>query len=151
MTTPGAIEVFDADAEPARAVVIRPLPVEEGMRRLAERTRLAAQPNVPDAEEQRRKREVREADVVDAARRSQAEIRRHVDGYLKEYFETAAREFMDVLIERTSEQLLKGVVGMQEQQAIQLDRIGADMRAQMRAFAREAFPVQKKAKRRAKR
>lgn len=89
--------------------------------------------------EEKRQRELREADVVEAARRSQAEIRRHVDSYLKEHYETIAADIAEVVIKRTHETILKGIAGMQEQQLIQLDRIASDVRAQLRAFVREGW------------
>lgn len=86
--------------------------------------------------EEKRQRDLREADVVEAARRSQAEIRRHVDAYLKEHLEVIAGDIASVILKRATEAVVKGIAGMQEQQMISLDRIASDVRSQMRAFFR---------------
>lgn len=145
--------VRDIDKRPP-AHTIRPLPVEEGFRRLAQRRFLAAQglavPAGTPGDEEKRQREAREADVVDAARRSQAEIRRHVDSYLKEHFENISADVASVVVDVVHERILKGVAAMQEQQVIALDRIASDVRAQFRAFAKEAWgPAPAKQARRA--
>ena len=99
-----------------------------------------------EGEEQRRQRELREADVVEAARRSQAEIRRHVDSYLKEYMEVIAGDIAAVILKRATEAVVKGIAGMQEQQVISLDRVASDVRSQMRRFFRDGFVPAKPAR-----
>jgi len=121
---------------PEGKIIVRPLTSAEGFRRLA-MARMGQPSNESDAERTARARA--EADVVDAARRSQAEIRRHVDSYLKEHFENIAADVAALVIERTHERILAGVAALQETQQIQLDRIAADVRAQLRAFARQAW------------
>lgn len=104
--------------------------------------------------EEKRQRELREADVVEAARRSQGEIRRHVDAYLKEHLEVIAGDIATVILKRATEAVVKGIAGMQEQQMISLDRIASDVRSQMRRFFGDGFAPPKparKAKPRAKR
>jgi uncharacterized NAD(P)/FAD-binding protein YdhS len=143
-----------------RAVVVRrPIPVEDGLRRLAERQRLAKTPEELDAvarvvqaaeQAAHQARLAAETDVVDAARRSQAEIRRHVDSYLKEHFEEHAGLFADAVLAKATEMLGKAVAAMQESQAFALDRIAADVRAQVRAIERAISPP-KRAKKRARR
>jgi len=119
----------------------RPLSVEEGLRRLQQRATLARFGVSVPAEglEEKHAREVREADVVEAARRSQAEIRRHVDSYLKEHFETIAADIATVVVRQVHERLLKGEAAIQEQQMIHLDRIAGDVRRDLRAFMRGAW------------
>ena len=131
------IEAREASAHPM--VVSRPLSVDEGFRRLAQRQRLAMGEPAHESEAQKRARDLREADVVEAARRSQAEIRRHVDSYLKEHFETIAAEVASVVVDQVHERLVRGVAAMEETQSIALDRIAADVRAQLRAFTRSAW------------
>lgn len=89
-----------------------------------------------------------EADVVDAARRSQAEIRRHVDSYLKEHFEGLVSAVTGAVLTQVTERVMSGIAAGQESQQIALDRIAADVRAQLRAYARGMAP--KKAKKGAK-
>ena len=133
--------VFDADAEIVnRSITVRPLSVDEGLRRLRQRSELAKGHAAPsESAQDRHSREAREADVVEAARRSQAEIRRHVDSYLKEHFETIAADIATVVVNQVHDRILRGVAEMQETQAIAIDRLAADVRAQMRAFARGAW------------
>jgi hypothetical protein len=125
----------------------RDLSQEEGMRRLNERreafmARIKGQAGPSydaAAQKEREDRAAREADVVDAARRSQAEIRRHVDAYLKEHFETIAADIANVLLKQVNERITRGLLAAAETQAITLDRIAGDMRAQLRAFLRTAW------------
>jgi hypothetical protein len=133
------IAVIDAREAESSHITRRPLAVDEGMRRLEQRRRLAMGEPAYESEAAKRMRDLREADVVDAARRSQAEIRRHVDTYLKEHFETIAADIASVVVDQVHERLVRGVASMQEAQAIAMARIAADMRAQLRAFAREAW------------
>ncbi len=124
-------------------ITIRPLSVEEGLRRIRQRAELAKLAQVPtESPEDKHAREAREADVVEAARRSQAEIRRHIDSYLKEYFETIAADVASVVVKQVHERILKGVAAMQEVQQIELDRMAASVRAQLRAFMRRAWQDQ---------
>ena len=142
-----AIEVFDnvETPGPATAVKVRPLSVDEGLRRIQQRRELQAKASLSplymtvESPEDRHAREVREADVVAAARRSQAEIRRHIDAYLKEHFETIAADIAAVVVQQVHERLIAGAAAQAEAQAITLDRIAADMRREMRAFARAAW------------
>lgn len=128
----------------------RDLSAEEATRRIAEcreafmaRMRGQAGPSLDAAaQREREERAAREADVVEAARRSQAEIRRHVDAYLKEHFETIAADIADVLIARVNERITKGLAAAAEAQAIGLDRIAGDMRRQVRAFFRAAWSAE---------
>ena len=127
-------------------IVVRPIGEAEGFRRLeAMRSRMGIAPQQPSAGEDH-ERLRKEADVVDAARRSQAEIRRHVDSYLKEHFETIGADIANVVIAQVNERILKGVAGLEEAQAIRLDQLAADIRKQLRVFAREAWSPAKKAK-----
>ncbi len=136
-----------APFEPAPSnVVIRPLSQEEGMRRIEERrqafmARLRGQSGPSEdaaALRERQERARAEADVVEAARRSQAEIRRHVDAYLKEALEPLISDLAQVVIERVTERVAKGFAGASEAQAIALDRMSSDLRTMFRAFARSA-------------
>ena len=88
-----------------------------------------------------------EADVVDAARRSQAEIRRHVDSYLKEHFEGLVSAVTGSVLTQVTERVMAGIAAGQETQQIALDRIAADVRAQLRAYARGVTSPKKGAKR----
>ncbi len=134
----GAEIVHVDDAPPAFAV--RTLSEQEGFRRLANaRMRNGVAPADPETSEARAERERREADVVDAARRSQAEIRRHVDSYLKEHFENIAADVASVVVDQIHARLSRGLAAQQEAQAFALDRIAADVRAQLRAFTRSAW------------
>lgn len=134
------------------SIIVKPLEQDVGLRRIAEaRDRLnvlrQTLPTMPQEDaEARRIREVREADVVEAARRSQAEIRRHVDSYLKEHFETLVADVANAVTTRVHEHVTRGIAAMQETQQIQIDRIAADMRAQLRAFTRAAYGKPKAAK-----
>ncbi|HZU84178.1 MAG TPA: hypothetical protein VE987_14715 [Polyangiaceae bacterium] len=151
-----ATEAELAAWQPKPNVLARPLDEREGFRRL-ERMRqfmrrpgVAAPPASTAGEAEKREREMREAEVTEAARRSQAEIRRHVDAYLKEHFEGIVTDVANVVVEHVHDRLMKGIAGLQENQAIRLDQIAADMRAQLRAFIRDAWagkPVAKPAQR----
>jgi hypothetical protein len=142
------IEVVDVQIteKDERPLATRPLPMAEGLRRIQERARLASMQvhATTEGEEQKRLRELREADVVEAARRSQAEIRRHVDAYLKEHFETVVADVSEVVVAQITERVMRGIAGVQEAAQVHLDRQAAEMRAQMRAFMRAAWPKQPK-------
>ncbi len=146
-----APEVLEAEPveDPSPAFIVRHLSSEESARRLADhmsaglarldqRRRLAnmAQNGTTEGQEEKRAREVREADVVEAARRSQAEIRRHVDAYLKEHLEVLVGEVAALVVARTTERVEAGIAAVQENVQIQLDRIRADVRSQVNAFLR---------------
>jgi hypothetical protein len=131
---------------PEGKIIVRPMTSAEGFRRIA-LARMGEPATETDAE--RTARSKAEADVVDAARRSQAEIRRHVDSYLKEHFENIAADVAALVIERVHERVLAGVASLQETQQIALDRIAADVRSQLRAFARGAWGKQSTPARRA--
>lgn len=136
---PQPIVVFDADAEVVdRRITVRPLPMAEGLRRLEQRRKLAdmVHHGTSEGEEQKRLREVQEADVVAAARRSQAEIRRHVDAYLKEHLEIIVAEVAQLVVARTTERVEAGIAAVQENVQIQLDRIAADVRRQVEGYMR---------------
>lgn len=126
------------EVEDLRTIVVRPLPMAEGMRRLDQRRKLAdmVTHGTTEGEEDKRRREVREADVVEAARRSQAEIRRHVDAYLKEHLEVIVGQIAELVVARTTERVEAGIAGVQESVQIQLDRIAFDVRRQVEGFMR---------------
>lgn len=85
--------------------------------------------------EVRRKREVREADVVEAARRSQAEIRRHVDSYLKENLEKIVKEAFAVVLAQTTERVEAGIAAMVEAGHVYRDRMRTDLLNEVREEA----------------
>lgn len=91
-----------------------------------------------------------EADVVDAARRSQAEIRRHVDSYLKEHFEGVVATVTSAVLTQVTSRVMEGIAAQQEIQQIALDRIAADVRAQLRAYTRGVAQKPKKGAKRGK-
>jgi hypothetical protein len=136
---PPGTELVPGAVNPPGHITVRPLSSAEGFRRLAARQRALAGEPTPESDAERALRAQREADVVEAARRSQAEIRRHVDSYLKEHFETLVADVTNLVIERVMERFMRGLSGMQETQAVQLDRMASDVRAQLRAFARKAW------------
>ena len=129
-------------------IVRRPLAVSEGMRRLEQRRALAArqveegepsygiQAAEPLADKLARAKA--EADVVAAARRSQIEIRRHVDAYLKEHFEGIVGDVAKQVTQRVLEEFARATAEMHESQAIALDRLSADVRARVSKFAKSA-------------
>jgi hypothetical protein len=156
-----------SDSEPAR-IVIRPVHTPEALTRLEERLgrmqqrKVAVVPHGADAfgvefagvdavedEQKKLAREVAEADVVAAARRSQAEIRRHVDSYLKEHFEGLVATVTSAVLAQVTSRVMEGISAQQEAQGIALDRIAADVRSQLRAFARGVAKPKKGAKKRA--
>lgn len=101
------------------------------------------------------KRAAAEADVVAAARRSQAEIRRHVDAYLKEHLEPIVADVTRSVVAAINESVVKGIAGLEESQQIALDRMAANVRRGASAFHRAAWEkpkatrAAKKGKRRA--
>jgi hypothetical protein len=137
------------------SIVVRPIHTPDALARLEERLQrhqqraVAAVPQngetfgiefagVEATEEHSAKlaRAAAEADVVDAARRSQAEIRRHVDSYLKEHFEGLVAAVTSTVIAQVTARVMSGITAQQESQQIALDRIAADVRAQLRAYTR---------------
>jgi len=118
-------------------IAVRPLSQAEGFRRIALRAQVA-QPS-PETIEANAKRAAAEADVVAAARRSQAEIRRHVDAYLKEHLEPIVADVVKAVAERTTETTMRGLAGLAESQQIALDKMAADVRRGLEAFARGAY------------
>jgi hypothetical protein len=136
-------------------IVVRPIHTEDALARLQERLQRHQQravaaisqsgetfglefTGVLPAEDDSAKlaRAAAEADVVDAARRSQAEIRRHVDSYLKEHFEGLVAAVTSTVIAQVTARIMGGITAQQESQQLALDRIAADVRAQLRAYTR---------------
>jgi hypothetical protein len=144
--TSQGVPVFDAEPldVPERTIVVRQVDEAETKRRLAaiqrmdHRRKLANMVTygTSEGEEEKRSREVREADVVAAARRSQAEIRRHVDSYLKEHLENIVAEVANLVVARTTERVEVGIAALEEQVTIRLDRVAAETRRQVEAFCR---------------
>lgn len=151
-------------------IAIRPIHTPEALARLEERLsrhqqhRVAAVPTNGESfgitfegvqpvedESARLARAKSEADVVDAARRSQAEIRRHVDSYLKEHFEGLVATVTNAVLTQVTSRVMDGIAAQAESQQLALDRIAADVRAQLRAYTRGVAQNPKKgAKKRAR-
>lgn len=144
---PPGVEMVPWDGLPPNKILVRPIAEQDGFTRLR---RLALRHTQSEGAEARREREVREADVTEAARRSQAEIRRHVDAYLKEHFEGIAADIANLCIERMSQRIAQGFEGVSEAQQIALDRMAANIRTMFRAFARKAWSDPSKEARRAR-
>lgn len=96
----------------------------------------AAQEIATVGQDERIARAKAEADVVDAARRSQAEIRRHVQTYLKEELEPIVAGIVADIAKQMTATLIKGLAGIEESQAIRLDDIAAGVRRNLLAFAK---------------
>lgn len=144
---PPGVELVPWDGLPPGKVLVRPIDQDEGFARFK---RMAMRHTQSEGAEERRQREVREADVVEAARRSQAEIRRHVDSYLKEHFEGIASDIANLCLERMTQRIAQGFEGVSEAQQIALDRMAADIRRMFRAFSRAAWSDPSKAEQRSR-
>jgi hypothetical protein len=136
-------------------MITRPIHTADALARLEERLNHRAQRKVavvphggesfgvefvgvehPQGEAERLARAAAEADVVAAARRSQLEIRRHVDAYLKEHFETLAAQVTSAVLAEVTSRVTSGIAAAAETQGLALDRLAADIRSQLRAYAR---------------
>lgn len=115
--------------------VVRQLDAIEAHSRFIARHQ-AAQEIATVGQEERLARAKAEADVVDAARRSQAEIRRHVQSYLKEELEPIVAGIVADIAKQMTATLIKGLAGIEESQAIRLDDIAAGVRRNLLAFAK---------------
>jgi hypothetical protein len=121
--------------------------LEAHLRRRAVQEGAAA---VQESSEARRQREAQEQWVTENARRLQAEVRQHTVSFLKEYFEGHSLDVSEAIMDFVSDRITKGIAAMQANQTAHLDRIAAQMRAQMRAFVAE-FAGKPKVVRRKKR
>jgi hypothetical protein len=154
VTVPGHHVILprdNAEGLPEGAIVpagdIAPHEMALKLRELRAQRVMGALARPVEEEEAKRQRAKDEADVVAAARRSQAEIRRHVDAYLKEHFEGLAGDVAEVTIKSVSDKLLGAIHGLEERNQIQLDRMGAHLRAMVRTLVRELGKPAKTAKR----
>lgn len=146
---PDAVVVATEEPEQPRTIVVRSLSEAEsqekllghlrgGLERLHQRQRLAASASSAqtEGEQERAARVAREAEETERARRHQAETRRHFEMIAQERLETLVEDVAEAVFRRVLERIERGLADLQTEQAIRLDRIAADMRAQVRAFLR---------------
>lgn len=143
-------EAIVATFEPTTAPIVRrPLAEAEsrarladhlrgGLERLQQRTRLAAAAESAQTEgaQEKAAREAREAEETERARRHQAETRRHFEAIAQERLETLVEDVAEAVFSRVMGRIERGLADLQTEQAIRLDRIAGDVRAQVRAFLR---------------